>query len=72
MQKWNIYLNACPKNRKELKDFVMDIFHKKSREKHWVERRNITLRNSTLRVIYNKNSSLELSFRGGQRFLLFN
>ena len=24
MQKWNIYLNACPTNSKELKNFVME------------------------------------------------
>ena len=29
MQKWNIYLNACPTNSKELKDFVMEKFRKK-------------------------------------------
>ena len=28
MQKWNIYLNACPKNSKELKNFVMEKFRK--------------------------------------------
>ena len=33
MQKWNIYLNSCPTNRKELKDFVMEKFHKKVWEK---------------------------------------
>ena len=29
MQKWNIYLNACPTNSKELKDFVTEKFCKK-------------------------------------------
>ena len=29
MQKWNIYLNVCPTNSKEKKDFVMGKFHKK-------------------------------------------
>ena len=29
MQKWNIYLNACPTNLKELKNFVMEKFRKR-------------------------------------------
>ena len=29
MKKWNIYLNACPTNSKELKDFFMEKFHKR-------------------------------------------
>ena len=29
MQKWNIYLNVCPTNSKELKDFVMEKFRNK-------------------------------------------
>jgi len=28
MQKWNIYLNACPTNSKDLKSYVMEKFHK--------------------------------------------
>ena len=28
MQKWNIYLNACPTNSKELKNFVLEKFRK--------------------------------------------
>ena len=28
MQKWNIYLNACPTNNKELKNFAMEKFRK--------------------------------------------
>ena len=28
MQKWNIYLNACPTNTKELKNFVLEKFRK--------------------------------------------
>ena len=28
MQKWNIYLNTCPANSKELKNFVMEKFRK--------------------------------------------
>lgn len=28
MQKWNIYLNACPTNNKDLKSFFMEKFHK--------------------------------------------
>ena len=33
MQKWNIYLNACPTNSKELKYFFMENFRKKVWEK---------------------------------------
>jgi len=28
MQKWNIYLNACPTNSEDLKSYVMEKFHK--------------------------------------------
>ena len=28
MQKWNIYLNACPKNSKELNNFLLEKFRK--------------------------------------------
>ena len=28
MQKWNIYLNACPTNSKELKNFLLEKFRK--------------------------------------------
>ena len=65
MQKWNIYLNACPTNSKELNNFVMEKFCKRVCGKRWVER-STTLRNSTLHVIYNKKSSLELAFCGGK------
>ena len=33
MQKWNIYLNACPKSSKELKNFFMEKFCKQLRGK---------------------------------------
>ena len=48
-KKWNIYLNACPKNNKELKDFVMENFHKHvwrkefgRKKKHYIEEFNRT------------------------------
>ena len=34
MQKWNIYLNVCPINSKELNNFVVEKFHKQVRGKH--------------------------------------
>ena len=49
MQKWNIYLNVCPTNNKELKDFVMEKFRKKvwgkelgRRNKYYIEEFNPT------------------------------
>ena len=72
MQEWNIYLNVCPTNSKELKNFVMEKFYKRVWGKSWVERRSDTLRNSTRCVISNKKSTLELTFCGGRRFLLLN
>ena len=49
MQKWNIYLNACPTNSKELKDFVMEKFRKKvwgkelgRKKKYYIEEFNPT------------------------------
>lgn len=55
MHKCNIYLNACPTNSKELKNFVMENFASIYGENSWVER-SIMLRNSTLLVISNKES----------------
>ena len=69
MQKWNIYLNACPTNSKELNNFVMENFVNIYGERSWVERRSTMLRNSTPLVISNKKNTMELAFRGGQRFL---
>ena len=49
MQKWNIYLNAYPTNRKELKNFVMKKFRKYvwrkelgRRKKYYIEEFNPT------------------------------
>jgi hypothetical protein len=28
LNKWDIHLNRCPMNSKEIKDFVIDMFHK--------------------------------------------
>ena len=63
MQKWNISLNACPTNSKELKNFVLEKFRKG---------KGIMFKNSTPLVISNKKSTLELSFCGEQKFLLLN
>ena len=54
MQKWNIYLNACPTNSKELKNLLWRSFVNRYEEKSWVERRSTTLKNSTLRMISKK------------------
>ena len=72
MQKWNIYLNVCPTNSKELKNLFMENFCKHVWGKSWVERRSTTLKNSTLRMISNKKSILELTFRGEKRFSFLN
>ena len=49
MKKWNIYLNACPTNSKELKDFVMEKVRKKvwgkeldRKKKYYIEEFNPT------------------------------
>ena len=49
MQKWNIYINACPTNSKKLKTFVMEKFHKQvwgkelgRKKKYYIEEFNPT------------------------------
>jgi len=49
MQKWNIYLNFYPTNRKDLKDFVMEKFRIKvwgkelgRKKKYYIEEFNPT------------------------------
>ena len=72
MQKWNIYLNACPTNSKELKNFVMEKFRKQvwgkelgRKKKYYIEEFNPT-------YDLQQKEYMELTFRGGQRFLLLN
>lgn len=66
------YLSQClSTNSKELKNFVMKNFCKSIQGKNWVERSTM-LRNSTIVVTSNKKSTLELAFRGEQRFVLLN
>ena len=72
MQKWNIYLNSCPTNSKELNNFVREKFRKGiwgkelgRKKKYYVQEFNPTC------GLQQKNI-LELTFCGEQRFLLLN
>jgi hypothetical protein len=49
LSKWDIHLNLCPTNSKEIKDFVIDRFHKQSwdkgigrKKKYYIEEFNPT------------------------------
>ena len=71
MLKWNIYLNACPTNNKEL-DFVLEKFRKGIWGKELGRKKKYYVQEFNPLVISNKKNTLELAFRGGQRFLLLN
>ena len=72
MQKWNIYLNACPTNSKELKNFVLEKFCKGIWGKELGRKKKYYIQEFNPTCDLQQKEYIGVTFHGEQRFLLLN